>query len=206
MTLPPDGTQPAYGSAPPPNPYGQAGYPATPPPAYAAPGFPAPGYGAPAGAARPGMVTAAAVLCFIWGGFSIIGAFITMVGGALFSAASSTCGVGTTGDTELDKALGNVCSAASGAGGFLIVISIILIVAAALLIWGGVVAITGKNSKIGVIAGGLLILAQIVSLIASGGSGIGFAIFGLIVPVLIIVFLINANSKAWFKSKGGATF
>jgi hypothetical protein len=82
----------------------------------------------------------------------------------------------------------------------------VLIVAAALLIWGGVVALSGKNAKVCVIAGGLLILAQIISLIASGGAAIAFAIFGIVVPVLIIVFLMNGTSKAWFTAKGGATF
>ncbi|MEO7125648.1 MAG: hypothetical protein ABI382_08325 [Nakamurella sp.] len=185
--------------APPPNPYGQAGYP---PPPYGSPaGYPAPGYGMLI-PARPGMVTAAAVLSFIWGGFSVLASIVALAAGSFVSGARNLC---DSIANQTDQATGIACESTRSAGGFLIVIGLILIVAAALLIWGGVVALTGKNSKIGVIAGGLLILAQIVSMIASGG-GFAFAIAGIIVPVLIIAFLMNGTSKAWFKSRGGSTF
>lgn len=205
MTTPPNGTPPPadpYGGQQ----YGQQPYPQQPyaqqPPAYGGPpGYPPPAYGAPPAGyapARPGMVTAAAVLSFVWGGLSIISSLITMAAGSVLSSVSSNC----VGSDEL----GNLCSATSGWGGFFIIVSIVLIVAAGLLIWAGVVALNGKNGKIGVIAGGLLIVLQIVSMIASGFAGVGFAVFGVIVPVLIIVFLINPASKAWFKAKGGQTF
>jgi hypothetical protein len=149
------------------------------------------------------MVTAAAVLSFIWGGFSIIGSLISLAAGSFVSSVGSACD--SIAD-QIDAATGAACTATSSLGGVLIIIGIVLIVAAALLIWGGVVALSGKNSKICVIAGGLLILAQIISLIASGGASIAFGIFGIVVPVLIIVFLMNGTSKAWFQAKGGATF
>lgn len=211
MTIPTgDPGQPGYGQqpyqppippAPPPGagPYGQPGYPPPPPP-YAA--YPAPGYGAPA-LPRPGMVTAAAVLSFIWGGFSIIGSIISLAAGSLVSGLGGVCD--SLAD-QVDAATGAACTSTRSVGGLLIIIGIVLIIAAALLIWGGVVALSGKNSKVCVIAGGLLILAQIISMIASGGDGIAFAIFGIIVPVLIIAFLMNGTSKAWFKAKGGSTF
>jgi hypothetical protein len=189
-----------YGQ-PAPGPYGQYPQGAYPPPQYAAPaGYGAPGYGPPAGLPRPGMVTAAAVLSFIWGGFSIIGSIISLAAGSFVSGLGGVC------DSLSDEATGVACRATQSAGGLLIVIGIVLIIAAALLIWGGVVALSGKNAKISVIAAGLLILAQIISLIASGGAAIAFAIFGIVVPVLIIVFLMNGTSKAWFTAKGGATF
>lgn len=205
---PPPYTPPTYQQEYPPQapaaaPYGQAGYPA---PQYGAPiGYPAPMYGAPGGpaAARPGMVTAAAVLCFIWGGFSILASIVTLAAGSFVSGATGLCQSIAESSTDLNSIN---CAGTSTFGGLLIVIGLILIVAAGLLIWGGVVALTGKNAKVGIIAGGLLILAQIVSLIASGGAGAAMSIFGIIVPVLIIVFLMNGTSKAWFKSRGGATF
>lgn len=206
MTTPPDGSAPygqPYPQQPPAAPYGQGGYPAAPPPAYGAPGYGPPGYGPPAGPVRPGTVTAAAVLSFIWGGFSILGSIITLAAGSFLSGASNLCDSVTS---ELDKASGIVCGGASSLGGLLIVMGIILIAAAALLIWGGVVALSGKNGKVGVIAGALLIVAQIVQLIASGFDGVGFAIFGVIVPVLIIAFLMNTAGKAWFRAKGGTSF
>lgn len=215
MTTPPDGSAPygqPYQQQPPAAPYGQPapGYPAAPPPpgygapAYGAPGYPPPGYGVPAGPQRPGTVTAAAVLSFIWGGFSILGSIISLAAGSFLSGANDLCDSVTS---QLnDAASGAACDTVTSAGGFLIVIGIILIVAAALLIWGGVVALSGKNGKVGVIAGALLIVAQIVSLIASGFSGVAFSIFGIVVPVLIIAFLMNASARNWFRSKGGATF
>lgn len=215
MTTPPGGTPPPpdpyggqpYGGQPnqpyagqpyPQQPYGaQAPQPYGAPPPYGQP--PAPGYGATA-PTRPGLVTAAAVLCFIWGGLSIISSFVTMAAGSVLSTASGICAT-----SNVDE-FGELCASTSGWGGFFIIVSIVLIVAAGLLIWGGVVALNGKNGKIGVIAGGLLVVLQIVSMIASGGAAIGFAIFGIIVPILIIVFLINPASKAWFRAKGGQTF
>jgi hypothetical protein len=201
-----------YGQQYPQGSYPQGAYPPgayPPPPQYAAPAgyrapaYGAPGYGPPPGAQRPGLVTAAAVLSFIWGGFSIIGSLISLAAGSFVSGLGDVC---DSLATQIDEATGQACLTTRSAGGLLIVLGIVLIVAAALLIWGGVVALSGKNAKVCVIAGGLLILAQIISLIASGGSGIGFAIVGIVVPVLIVAFLMNAGSKAWFKAKGGATF
>lgn len=208
MTTPPGGTPtPEFHgqqSGPNPAPYGEGGYPPAPPPPYGAPGYPAagyppagypaPGYG-PSGPARPGMVTAAAVLCFVWGGFAIIGALVSMLGGAVVSAVGTAC-------TSLDTT--GACTSASGAGTFLILVGIVLIVCAGLLIWGGVVALSGKNAKVSVIACGILVVAEIAMMIASGGAA--FAIFGIIVPILIIVLLMNKTSKSWFLAKGGATF
>jgi hypothetical protein len=198
--------QPAPGpyGQPAPGPYGQYPQGAYPPPQYAAPaGYGVPGYGPPAGLPRPGMVTAAAVLSFIWGGFSIIGSIISLAAGSFVSGLGNVCD--SLAD-QVDDATGLACHTTRSAGGLLIVLGIVLIIAAALLIWGGVVALSGKNAKISVIAGGLLILAQIISLIASGGAAIAFAIFGIVVPVLIVAFLLNGTSKAWFNAKGGATF
>jgi uncharacterized membrane protein YidH (DUF202 family) len=175
--------QPAPGpyGQPAPGPYGQYPQGAYPPPQYAAPaGYGVPGYGPPAGLPRPGMVTAAAVLSFIWGGFSIIGSIISLAAGSFVSGLGNVCD--SLAD-QVDDATGLACHTTRSAGGLLIVIGIVLIIAA-----------------------GLLILAQIISLIASGGAAIAFAIFGIVVPVLIIVFLMNGTSKAWFTAKGGATF
>lgn len=203
MTTPPPGEtpQPYYGQQP----YPPQSYPPQPDPYGPPPGYPVaygpPGFGAPANP-RPGLVTAAAVLSFIWGGFSILASIVTLAAGSFVSGAGNLCEALTA---DAERLPGTVCAGTGTIGGLLIAVGLVLIIAAALLIWGGVVALSGKNAKVGVIAGGLLIVVQIVSLIASG-SGVGFSIAGIIVPVLIVVFLMNANSKAWFKSKGGATF
>ncbi len=72
------------------------------------------------------------------------------------------------------------------------------------MIWGGVVALNGKNGQILVIACAVYAVLAIISAIA---SSFGFtSLLGFVIPVLIAVFMLNAQSKAWFKAKGGKTF
>lgn len=189
---------PAFGQQPPGQPGGYGQYP---PPQYAA-GYP--GYGQPAKSGRPGMVTAAAVLAFVWGGLGLFWSVIALFAGSVLSAASSA--VCDSNSTYLyDSDTREACNAVSGAGTFLIVITIGLIVVAALLIAGGVTAINGKNGQILVIACALYAVLAIVGLIVSGAFGISY-LLGVVVPVLIVVFMLNSQSRAWFRSVGGKTF
>jgi hypothetical protein len=67
-----------------------------------------------------------------------------------------------------------------------------------------VVALNGKNGQILVIACGVYAALAILSVIA---SGFGFTyLLGFVIPALIVVFLLNTQSKSWFKAKGGKTF
>ena len=188
------GQQPAYGQAPQ---YGQQ-------PAYpAAPGFPPAGYGAPLVAKRPGMVTAAAVLAFIWGAFAIIGGLVIIAASSVISTASAYCDSLSSSDAASVD-----CNAVTGYNGLFKAIAGVLAVVAVLLIWGGVVALTGKNGQLLVIGAGVFILLEIVELIVSATSSnfYGTGIIGVVAPVLMLVFMLNASSKAWFKSKGAKTF
>jgi len=179
---------------------GPAGYGQYPPPQYGA-GYP--GYGQPAKAGRPGMVTAAAVLAFVWGGLGILWSIIALFAGSVLSAASSA--VCDSNSVYYDSDTRDACNAVSGVGTFLIVITIGLIVVAALLIAGGVTAINGKNGQLLVIACALYAVLAIVGLIVSGAFGVGY-LLGVVVPVLIVVFIMNSQSRAWFRSVGGKTF
>ena len=205
-SYPPSGQHPAA--------TGQPGYqqPAYQQPAYQQPAqypaapaaYPAayvqPGYGAPAGSVRPGMVTAAAVLAFIWGGLGILFGLIGLAAGSVLSSASSA----VCNDNSLDINTAAACDSVGGIGTFLIVVTIGTIIIAGLMIWGGVVALNGKNGQILVIACGVYAALAILSVIA---SGFGFTyLLGFVIPVLIVVFLLNAQSRAWFKAKGGKTF
>lgn len=64
----------------------------TPPPGTQPPDYPSipVGYG-PAAPGRPGMVKAAAVLAFIWGGLTIMSSLISMAAGGLFAGVGSAC-------------------------------------------------------------------------------------------------------------------
>lgn len=217
---PPSGAQPAYGQQPgyPPQPgYGpQPGYPPPgypPQPGYGQqPGYPTPGYpgGYPNPAfgvpvmtdRRPGMVTAAAVLAFIWGAFAIIGGLLIVAASSVIATASAYC-------SSAGGDLANECNVVSRYSGSYKVITAGLIVVAILLIWGGVVALTGKNGQILVIGAAVYILLEIIALIISASSANGFAssgIIGIVAPVLMLAFMLNGASRSWFRSKGAKTF
>ena len=46
---------------------------------------------------------------------------------------------------------------------------------------------------------------KIVAMIVSGGFGFAY-LLGIVVPVLIVVFMMNSQTRAWFRSVGGKTF
>lgn len=150
---------------------------------------------------RPGMVTAAAVLAFVFGGFAIIGSFLVLVASSLVATAGQLCANNQLNDAQYQSN----CNTVAGAGGFLKVVSVGLIIVAILLIWGGVVALSGKNQQILAIGAAVYIVLAIVSIIAGGGVGFT-SILGIAAPVLILVFLFNPASRAWFRAKGGKTF
>lgn len=189
--------QQPYQQPPPGQPGGYGQYP----PQYAA-GGPG-GYGQPAKSGRPGMVTAAAVLAFVWGGLGLFWSVIALLAGSVFSAASSA--VCDSNSVYLDSETRQACSAVSGVGTFLIVVTIGLILVAALLIAGGVTALNGKNGQLLVIACGAYVVLAIVAIIVSGGFGFAY-LLGVVVPVLIVVFMLNSQSRAWIRSVGGKTF
>ncbi len=203
------GSYPSPGQYQQPGAYQQGQYPA--PDAFgqyptATPGYPAPNaygpssYAATAGYARPGMVTAAAVLAFVFGGLGILFGLLGLAAGSILSTATSA----VCNDATLTRDTATACDAAGGFGAFLIIVTIATIVIAGLMIWGGVVALNGKNGQILVIACGVYAALAILSVIA---SGFGFTyLLGFVIPALIVVFLLNAQSKAWFKAKGGKTF
>ncbi len=125
-----------------------------------------------------------------------------MAASSLVSSAANYC-------NSLSDANGTAgCSTVTGYSSFFKVVTAALIVVAILLIWGGVVALTGKNGQILVIGAGVYLLLDLISVIVSV-SGNNFAssgLLGIVAPVLILVFMLNPASKAWFKSKGAKTF
>ncbi|HEY5882112.1 MAG TPA: hypothetical protein VIU11_24595 [Nakamurella sp.] len=165
------------------NPYQQPGYPPAgqyPSQPYGAPGYPPAGaYGAAPAVARPGMVTAAAVLAFVVGGLAILAGLV-----ALFAGSALTSYVG-------------------GLGGLVIVVSILILAVGALYIWSGVMALQGKNAKILTIVAIVACALQLLSMISDFSTS---SLVGLAISVAIIALLLQPVSKAWFKSKGAPTF
>ena len=141
-----------------------------------------PGYGggpAPFGTKRPGKLTAASVLAFVSAGFSIIGALL------LFALDAT--------DVAADVDLGS-----------LRVVAVAVLVIAALYIWGGVSALTGRDGRPLVVAAALAIILNLISLAMSGGSG--FSVLSFVLPAIILAYTLNAQSKQYILSRGGATF
>jgi len=179
---------------PPPNP----GYPA--PNQYGQPAYGPPGYSQPDGKARPGMVTAAAVLAFVWGGLGILFGTIGLFAGSLLSSTTSA----VCDNTTLTSSTAAACNAASGVSTLLIIITIGLIVIAGLMIWGGVVALSGKNGQILVIACGVYAALALVSVFSFGFEFT--SLLGFVIPILILVFMFNSDTRNWFRARGGKTF
>lgn len=184
-TTPPDPNQPPYPAQPPGYP-AQPGYPQQPPAQQpfgvaapgpyqqAYPGAPMAPAAMPVGNRRPGMVTGAAVIAFIIGGISIL--FDLLAFGVLSTI---------------------------GAAGIYTVILILSIVVGAVLIWGGVQALSGKDGRILVIAAGIAIVLNLISMIIYFSAS---SLLSMILPILIVVFMINPQSKAWITARGGKTF
>jgi hypothetical protein len=106
---------------------------------------------------------------------------LSILGGLLVLTASSLVGV-------------------SGIGTAATVVSFVV---AAVVIWGGVQALNGKDARILTIAAAILILLNLITLIDN------FAAIGLIsfvIPILVLFFLLNPQSKAWFDRVGAKHF
>jgi hypothetical protein len=176
----PDQTHP-QGSPPPPPP-GQPGWGAAPPPAQQGYGAPA-GYGTPAGLGAPAGYGAATgqrppqVLVAAILGFVV--AFFALLGSlALFALASLF--------------------------GLLAVFGVLYLALAAVNIWGGIVAIQGKNSTIlkiaGLVTAGLALLGLVLAL--TQGSFDFSSLLLVAAGVGIFVLLNQPVSQQWFASRG----
>lgn len=141
-------------------------------------GYPAAGqYGAVA--ARPGMVTAAAVLAFVVGGLDVVVGLLALLAGSVAAGV------------------------VAGLGGILIVFSILVLAIGALYIWSGLMALQGKNAKILTIVAGVATAIQLIYLIMNFTAS---QLIGLAISIAIIALLLQPQSKDWFRAKGAPTF
>jgi hypothetical protein len=175
MTTPTPGSDPNYpqGGAP----QGQPGWGAPQQPGYT----PAPQYsGAPAGygqpGARPGMVTAAAIIAIVWGAlgalFGLLALSLAFLIGALY--------------------------------GLILLVSVAMSVA--LLVGGIFVLQGKNPKlllMISYVAIGVSLLSLIIGL-AQGGSSAFSGILGIIVPGVIVALMLQPQSKQYFAARGQA--
>lgn len=178
----PQQPQQGYGQAP--EGYGQApgGYGA-PTPSYGnAPGYgqapagygnaPA-GYGQAPGGQRPGMVTAAGIIGIVWGGLGLLFGLLAL----------------------------SVAFTFGGVFGLLVLLSVVV---AGALLWAGIQVIQGKSPRllllISYVAIGINLLTTIWAV--AQGASIFSGLLGLILPVVVVVLLMNQQSKQYYASRG----
>lgn len=86
--------------------------------------------------------------------------------------------------------------------GFLVVLLIIGLVLSAGLIFGGIQALQGKSFVILIALAGASIVLNLISMITYFQIS---SLLSFVFPILILVFLLNPQSKAWITSQGGKT-
>ncbi len=137
--------------------------------------------------ARPGTVTAAAVLDFVQAGITLISSILVMT---LVGAATSAVNDDSLAGVEFDGE------------GWLVVgwlLTIGGVVGAGLLIWAGVKAMSGTAGNLMVIANGLQIVLGVGWLI----TGAVIAIVFLVMPIIALVLSTQAPAKQFEASRRG---
>ncbi len=89
-----------------------------------------------------------------------------------------------------------------GVPGFLVVLAVVGLLLSIGLIYGGLLTLQGKSFVILLVLAGAAILLNLISMITYFQVT---SLLSFVIPVLIIIFLMNPQSKAWIKSRGGAT-
>jgi hypothetical protein len=166
--------QQGYGQQPYGQQYGQQPYgqPGYPP----APGYPGQpgGYGDPRAGRRPGAVTAASVIGIVIGALGLIGNLVGL--GVAFTQGPVTG-----------------------------VLTLAALVADVLLLIGGIQVLRGGVPKLllyGSYAAIVINVLNVIATVVEVGGIASIGLFGLVLPVVIVVLLRQQPSKQWFTSRG----
>lgn len=136
---------------------------------------------------RPGTLTGAAVIAFVAAGIELLGAIILMIGGSVIGGL----------EQAVEEAGGGT---STGIGGLIILLSIAAFAIGGVYIWGGVLAMGGKNSIVLFIVAGVAAALNLVSIISTGTSGW----LGLVMAAVVIGLLAPA-SRDYVRADGGKT-
>ncbi|MFD6327559.1 hypothetical protein ACFWOL_33155 [Streptomyces sp. NPDC058442] len=178
--------QPGYGY-PQQQPPGQPGYGYPSPPA-----FPQQPYGQPGPVAvMPGSVKAARVMLFVLGGFQALGGLLMMIASAWFAEMFE--------DVIADDPSISAEDADTVAGigaGVMIFFGVIVLAFAFWAIFTGVKMATGRGGVrvSAIVYASFVTLFSVLNLV----TGNPFALFSMVLGVLIIVFCANKNGSYWF--------
>jgi len=125
-------------------------------------------------------LTTAAVLAFVLGGLYLIASLLYFAGGSIVSGFSAT------------------------SGGALTLFGVVYLVLGGVLIWAGVLALTGKDSRILLGASGAAVAIEVLSWIVLFFTAT--SIIYLALAAVIIALLLQPQSKQWLAAKGGKSF
>lgn len=138
------------------------------------------GYGQPGGQQRPAQLTTAAVLAFVLGGLYLVASLLYFAGGSIVSGFSATSGSALT------------------------LFGVVYLVLGGVLIWAGVLALTGKDSRILLGASGAAVAIEVLSWIVLFFTAT--SIIYLALAAVIIALLLQPRSKQWLAAEGGKSF
>jgi hypothetical protein len=133
--------------------------------------------------ARPGTVTAGAVLAFVQAGLTLISTiFVMVILGAVTDASNDSLA-----GFDID----------SGMLALMWIVALAALVGSGLLIWAGVKAMAGTAGNLMVIATGLQLVICVVWLVQGAYIALLFAVM----PVISLVLALGAAAKAYEASK-----
>jgi hypothetical protein len=127
---------------------------------------------------RPVQVTAAAVLAFVVGGLSLLGALLLLVTGGSLAFLG-------------------------GFGALVIVFALLSAVVGAAFLYSGLLAFQGRNAQFLAVVAGVSLALQVVSLISTFGVS---GILSILVSGAILFLLLQPQSRTWFRGRGVASF
>ncbi len=161
---------------------------------YYAQSYGAPAFGGYAARRRPGVVTAAAVLAFVLGGFGILVHLLALLAVAALATSRSSHVAGTS-----------IMAIA-------FVVVLVGLGISSLWVWGGVSAVRGRGRKMLISLSSIQASLVVLSLLLGVGAdadhasaAVVRAVCGLIFALPILILILQKSSTEYFRKRGGMT-
>ena len=136
--------------------------------------------------ARPGTVTAAAVLSFVQAGLTLICTIFVMIGLGAVAAATKNDSIG---GIDIDE----------GMLAFAWILAVAGLIGGGLLIWGGVKALSGTAGQLLVIASAVQIVLCIAWLVGLSGGIVSILL--IVMPIIALVLSLGGPAKQFEASR-----